>query len=579
VKFLLDFLQNEKIKETTIFPHLKVSKEEAKVLQLLTKGFLAGNEDMVCLDILIELYGDENFIYLEHLGDIHRLLELGWIVQHPFTQIKVHAEPSKLEILNTPVSLSSAFIKLLEDGNLELQLPEVKPYNDHLEYLQDQFFRIELYQKISYTRNNVNEKSLSINRLRNKLQLLEKRIIERLSVSKKTVDLENFFQDNNLSQKEQVIFLALLKEEYSATENSLREMNSLIDLISTNEVERISNRELLEENSKLLFNEIIDYDEILSPFGGISRSFFITEKLLQDIIHPQRKNKMHTLKLDKLVQEQEMFELIDPKTSLKDVILNPKTMKTLKSIIKQMDSKVVNRLEEWGIKSKAKGIDARVIFYGPPGTGKTMTALSLAKSLKRQILSFDCSKILSMYVGESEKNVRKIFDSYQELALQTKTQPILLLNEADQFLTARTHNPSGSADQMYNQMQNIFLEQIENFDGILIATTNLLENLDSAFSRRFNYKLEFEKPNEIQRRALWKKYLPKNAPYDNQFTIKNLINYELTGGQISLIIKNTAYEIATMKEPLFTEEAFKLQIQKEKKGSFENDKSMGFLNN
>lgn len=579
MKFLLDFLQNEKIKETTIFPHLKVSKEEAKVLQLLTKGFLAGNEDMVCLDILIELYGDENFIYLEHLGDIHRLLELGWIVQHPFTQIKVHAEPSKLEILNTPVSLSSAFIKLLEDGNLELQLPEVKPYNDHLEYLQDQFFRIELYQKISYTRNNVNEKSLSINRLRNKLQLLEKRIIERLSVSKKTVDLENFFQDNNLSQKEQVIFLALLKEEYSATENSLREMNSLIDLISTNEVERISNRELLEENSKLLFNEIIDYDEILSPFGGISRSFFITEKLLQDIIHPQRKNKMHTLKLDKLVQEQEMFELIDPKTSLKDVILNPKTMKTLKSIIKQMDSKVVNRLEEWGIKSKAKGIDARVIFYGPPGTGKTMTALSLAKSLKRQILSFDCSKILSMYVGESEKNVRKIFDSYQELALQTKTQPILLLNEADQFLTARTHNPSGSADQMYNQMQNIFLEQIENFDGILIATTNLLENLDSAFSRRFNYKLEFEKPNEIQRRALWKKYLPKNAPYDNQFTIKNLINYELTGGQISLIIKNTAYEIATMKEPLFTEEAFKLQIQKEKKGSFENDKSMGFLNN
>ena len=70
---------------------------------------------------------------------------------------------------------------------------------------------------------------------------------------------------------------------------------------------------------------------------------------------------------------------------------------------------------EWGIKEKKQGVDARIIFYGPPGTGKTMTAYSLAKSLKRQVLSFDCSKILSMYVGESEKNVRKIFDTYKEL--------------------------------------------------------------------------------------------------------------------------------------------------------------------
>ena len=137
-----------------------------------------------------------------------------------------------------------------------------------------------------------------------------------------------------------------------------------------------------------------------------------------------------------------------------------------------------------------------------------MTAYSLAKSLKRQVLAFDCSKILSMYVGESEKNVRKIFDTFYELSEKTKSEPILLLNEADQFLSARSSGVTSGSEQMHNQMQNIFLEQIENFRGMLIATTNLLENIDKAFSRRFNYKIEFKRPNEAQRIELWEKMLP-----------------------------------------------------------------------
>ena len=110
-----------------------------------------------------------------------------------------------------------------------------------------------------------------------------------------------------------------------------------------------------------------------------------------------------------------------------------------------------------------------------------------------------------MYVGESEKNVRAIFDKYYDLRKKSKTEPILLLNEADQFLSARTTSSASGSEKMHNQMQNIFLEQIERFDGILIATTNLLESLDKAFSRRFNYKIEFKKPNLKQRLQLWEK--------------------------------------------------------------------------
>ncbi len=219
-----------------------------------------------------------------------------------------------------------------------------------------------------------------------------------------------------------------------------------------------------------------------------------------------------------------------------------------------------------------------VLFFTVPlELGKTMTAYSWAKSLKRQVLSFDCSKILSMYVGESEKNVRKIFDTYYDLTLKTKTEPILFLNEADQFLSSRSSGINSSADQMHNQMQNIFLEQIENFRGILIATTNLLENIDAAFSRRFNYKIEFKKPSREQRELLWDKMLPKNAPYEKDFDSKKLSEYDLTGGQINLIIKNNAYAIAAQEEPLFTMDNFITEIQKEKKGSFDSEKSMGFL--
>jgi SpoVK/Ycf46/Vps4 family AAA+-type ATPase len=417
-----------------------------------------------------------------------------------------------------------------------------------------------------------------VNRVQNKLDLLEKRIDERIAQTSQDVVLDRFFKQKKLEPKEQVIFLALLKEEYSATEGNLREMNTLIDLISFDDYERIKNRALLEDGSRLINEDVIDYEEMLNPFGGISRAFYIVDEVLQGIMHPQKKKKANKLKLDMLIKEQEIFELIEPTTSLENVVLNPVTSKTLQNLMRQLDKEVVARLHAWGIKDKKAGIDARIIFYGPPGTGKTLTAHSLSRSLKRQVLSFDCSKILSMYVGESEKNVRKIFDTYADLTLQTKTEPILLLNEADQFLASRSAGVGSSADQMHNQMQNIFLEQIEKFQGILIATTNLLENIDAAFSRRFNYKIEFKKPDKEQRLALWKMMLPKNAPFETGFDVADLSHHPLTGGQINLIVKNTAYTVASRDNAVFGLGDFEEEIRKEKQGSFDNEKSVGFLN-
>jgi len=294
-------------------------------------------------------------------------------------------------------------------------------------------------------------------------------------------------------------------------------------------------------------------------------------------MHPNKEKKSKKIKLDMLIGEQELFELIDPKTNLDDVILHPKTKEVLDNLLKQIDKNVVKLLREWGIKERRSGIDAKIILYGPPGTGKTMTALSLAKSMKKRVLSFDCSKILSKYVGESEKNVRNIFDTYKELCKKTKSEPLLLLNEADQFLSARSTDSGASADKMHNQMQNIFLEQIERFDGLLIATTNLLETIDPAFSRRFDYKIAFEKPDFSQRVSLWKKLLPENATYEKDLDIEKLAFYPLTGGQIRVVLKNAALKVATKSEPIFTFEDFKLAIDRETKGAFGDAKSVGFM--
>ena len=456
MKDFLIFINSTNLRKTQLYSQLKCTLQEAKILQYISKEYVQGRDSIMVLDILSQFYDLEKYEHIEKIVHVKKLLELGWMVQSSvYTNVKL-SEISKLELLNSSVTLSSSFLKLVEDGTLDIALPEIKEYTDHLEYLQDQFFKIDLAQKLNVVKHSFDENSPNINRLKSKLALLENRISERIKATSTDIMIEKFFEDNTLDVNERMIFLSLLKEEYAGGDESLRDMNSLIELVSHDDYEKIKHRSLLEESSKLVSNNLVDYDEMLTPFGGISRNFFIPDEVLYKISHPaKKKTRAAKIKLDSLIAEQEMFELITTNKSLEDVVLNPKTKETLDALLKQVDKEVVTRLKEWGIKDKKKGIEAKIIFYGAAGTGKTITALALGKSLKRQVLSFDCSKILSMYVGESEKNVREIFDKYKELKIKTKSEPILLLNEADQFLSSRSSGQGSSSDKMHNQMQNI----------------------------------------------------------------------------------------------------------------------------
>ncbi|EAL8145574.1 ATP-binding protein, partial [Campylobacter coli] len=543
---------------------------EALILRELCKNYVISISSINAFTLLTGIFGSEKYSYLDTLEDLKRLIERGFINQNSGFFKNIESNKSQnliLSLLQSELSLSEYFLEFLE-AKPRLNLDKKEAYGEYLEYLKDEFMRVELYERLSFIRS-----STYSDELKAQIKLYEKHIKERLKKSKFYNILADIFKEYSLEYKEQIIFLALLKEEYTlSNENSVsREMNSLLSLVSENDLEKHKNKSLLQENAPLL--NLIEYDEYLNVFGDISKSFFITDEILQRIINFEPKQNKK-IKIENVLKEQDIFELIEPSIDINDIIMPQNTKELLENILKQQDKKVLERLNSWGIKSN-KNIEAKIIFYGPAGTGKTMSALAMAKSMKKTVLSFDCSKILSKWVGESEQNVRKIFDTYKNIVQTCKQSPILLLNEADQFLSTRVESSSGS-DKMHNQMQNIFLEQIERFNGVIIATTNFLESLDSAFSRRFDYKIEFKKPDFKDRLKMWEKFLPRKASFEKAFDVNLLANYELSGAQILMVVKNTALKVAVTEDGVFKMQDFIESIQKELNSSFDKSKIVGF---
>ncbi|EAK7914675.1 TPA: ATP-binding protein [Campylobacter jejuni] len=567
---LKNFLSLKNIEDTQIYKELKCAKNEALILRELCRNYVVSISSINAFTLLSTIFGNDKYLYLDALEDLKKLIERGFVNQNSsfFKSLENNkTQTLTLALLQSELSLSEYFLEFLE-AKPRLNFEKQEAYADYLEYLKDEFVRIQLYERLSFI-----QKSAYNSEIKNQIKLYEKHIKERLKKSKFYNVLADIFKEYNLEHKEQIIFLALLKEEYAlSNESSIsREMNSLLSLISENDLERHKNKKLLQENAPLL--NLIEYDEYLNAFGDISKSFFIIDEILQRIINFEPKQSKK-IKIESVLKDQDIFELIEPSTDINDIIMPENTKELLENILKQQDKKVLERLHSWGIKSN-KNIEAKIIFYGPAGTGKTMSALAMAKSMKKSVLSFDCSKILSKWVGESEQNVRKIFDTYKNIVQTCKQSPILLLNEADQFLSTRVDGSSGS-DKMHNQMQNIFLEQIERFSGVIIATTNFLESLDSAFSRRFDYKIEFKKPDFKDRLKIWEKFLPKKALFEKDFNINILSNYELSGAQILMVVKNTALKVAVSQDGVFKMQDFIESIQKELNSSFDKSKIVGF---
>ena len=179
------------------------------------------------------------------------------------------------------------------------------------------------------------------------------------------------------------------------------------------------------------------------------------------------------------------------------------------------------------------------LFYGAPGTGKTETVLQLARQTGRDIMQVNISQIKSMWVGESEKNIKNVFDQYRMKVNKATVAPILLFNEADAIIGKRQEGAERAVDKMENSIQNIILQEMETLNGILIATTNLAQNMDKAFERRFLYKIKFNKPTLETRMQIWHSMLPDLKETDIRALAER---YDFSGGQIENVARHYAID-------------------------------------
>ena len=189
------------------------------------------------------------------------------------------------------------------------------------------------------------------------------------------------------------------------------------------------------------------------------------------------------------------------------------------------------------------------LFYGAPGTGKTETVYQIARETRRDIMMVDIAETKSMWFGESEKRIKGIFDKYRAFLKTNEHAPILLFNEADAIIGKRKEIGKSSIDQTENAIQNIILQEMENLEGIMIATTNLTQNLDKAFERRFLYKIEFEKPDIEAKEKIWHAMLPSLS--ENGYAVLAR-NFDFSGGQIENIVRKFTVDcILNGSEPSF----------------------------
>jgi AAA+ superfamily predicted ATPase len=198
--------------------------------------------------------------------------------------------------------------------------------------------------------------------------------------------------------------------------------------------------------------------------------------------------------------------------------------------------------ERWGFAAKVgKGLGLSALFSGPPGTGKTMVAALLARELGLELYQVDLGKVVSKFIGETEKNLAALFDAAEA------GRAILLFDEADSLFGKRTDVRS-SNDRYANLETNYLLQRLESFTGICLLTSNHERNIDPAFLRRLSMHLRFDMPDVSERARLWKAMLPADAPVEADLDVSSLAQrYQMSGGYIRNATLRAAFRAADQR--------------------------------
>ena len=223
-------------------------------------------------------------------------------------------------------------------------------------------------------------------------------------------------------------------------------------------------------------------------------------------------------------------KLLATKMGWSDLVLS----RQVQSQLKEIETWILHQemlMKEWGMEKILKP-GYKSLFYGPPGTGKTTTAALLGKKTKRDVYRIDLSQMISKYIGETEKNLAKVFDRAEN------KEWILFFDEADALFGKRTSTNS-SHDRFANQQVSFLLQRIEDFNGLVILATNQKNNIDEAFIRRFQSMIHFPMPTAGERYKIWKNGFSDSVELEKSIKLREIANkYEISGGAIINIIQH-----------------------------------------
>lgn len=231
------------------------------------------------------------------------------------------------------------------------------------------------------------------------------------------------------------------------------------------------------------------------------------------------RNTMSEKKEDKPAdnkESQDMIESYEPRFALEQVALNEKVKEQIQTAIAAVRYKT-KMTEEWGMSEYFSGNRAVILnFYGKAGTGKSMTAEAVAKALNKKVYHINYSELESKYVGETPKNIRRAFEC------ATRDDAVLIFDEADSFLGKRLSSVTQSADYGVNITRSVLFMELEKFNGVVVFTTNLINNYDEAFKRRILLSVYFDMPDKKARLQIWKLHLSDKMPLATDVTAENL---------------------------------------------------------
>lgn len=319
----------------------------------------------------------------------------------------------------------------------------------------------------------------------------------------------------------------------------------LIDmpLDSSNPLHRLNH--WLEASKNYPMAEEISYETIANQFKLSPKQI---DKALKDAYHQMLWTGEDKINLP-LLHHANYFQLshalgentqrLKGKSTFKDLVLPREQLAQLGEACNQMRYRHVV-YQNWGFSEKLSyGTGLGLLFTGPPGTGKTLAAQVVANELGLELYRVDLSQIVSKYIGETEKQLKGIFDE------ASKSSAILLFDEGDALFSKRTE-VSDAHDKYANVETSYLLQKIESYEGITIVTTNLLGNIDEAFIRRFAFVVHFPLPTAEYRRSLWRQVFPEGVPLSKTLDLDYLGNhFELSGASIKNIALNAAFLAAS----------------------------------